>query len=44
VSTVFTENGRRQAVLMINQDGTTVAKRAFVLYNKLIEKAFCAGA
>jgi D-alanyl-D-alanine carboxypeptidase len=44
VSTVFSENGRRQAVLMINQDGTTLPKRALVLYDELIEKAFCAGA
>jgi D-alanyl-D-alanine carboxypeptidase len=44
VSTVFSENGRRQAVLMINQDGTTLPKRALVLYDQLIAKAFCAGA
>ena len=28
-STVFSEDGRRQAVLMINQDATTLPKRAF---------------
>jgi D-alanyl-D-alanine carboxypeptidase len=44
VSTVFSENGRRQAVLMVNQDGSTQPKRAFALSGKVIEKAFCAGA
>jgi D-alanyl-D-alanine carboxypeptidase len=44
VSTVFSEDGRRQAVLMINQDATTLPKRAVALYEKLIEKAFCAAA
>ena len=43
-STVFSENGRRQTVLMINQDATTLPKPALALYGKLIEKAFCAGA
>jgi D-alanyl-D-alanine carboxypeptidase len=41
VSTAFTENGRRQAVLMMNQDATTLAKPAFALYDRLLEKAFC---
>jgi D-alanyl-D-alanine carboxypeptidase len=41
VQTVFSEDGRRQAVLMINQDATTLPKPALPLYFKLIEKAFC---
>ena len=43
VSTAFSENGRRQAVLMMNQDATTLAKPVFALYNQLLEKAFCGG-
>jgi D-alanyl-D-alanine carboxypeptidase len=42
-NTAFSEDGRRQAVLMINQDQTTLAKPAAALYLKLIERAFCAG-
>lgn len=41
VSAAFTEDGRRQAVLMINQDATTLPKRALALYFKLMDKAFC---
>jgi D-alanyl-D-alanine carboxypeptidase len=41
VQTVFSEDGRRQAVLMINQDATTLPKPALALYSKLIERAFC---
>lgn len=41
VQTVFSEDGRRQAVLMINQDETTLPKPALPLYSKLIGKAFC---
>jgi D-alanyl-D-alanine carboxypeptidase len=44
VSSVFSEDGRRQAVLIVNQDGTTQPKRAFALSQKLIEKAYCTGA
>jgi len=44
VSTAISENGRRQAVLMINQDATTLSKPAFALYDRLMIKAFCAGA
>lgn len=41
VQTVFTEDGRRQVVLMINQNATTLPKPALPLYFKLIGKAFC---
>ena len=41
VSTAFSEDGRRQAVLMINQDASTLAKAALPLYYRLIDKAFC---
>jgi D-alanyl-D-alanine carboxypeptidase len=41
VSTAFTENGRRQLVLMINQDATTLPKPAVALYDRLQTKAFC---
>ena len=41
VNTAFSEDGRRQAVLMINQDGTTLPKPAFALYIRLLNKAFC---
>jgi hypothetical protein len=44
VSSAFSENGRRQAVLMINQDASTLPKPAYALYNRLMDKAFCAGA
>ncbi|MGZ8795684.1 MAG: serine hydrolase domain-containing protein, partial [Gaiellaceae bacterium] len=44
VSAVFSENGRRQAVLMINQDASTLPEPARALYGRLIGKAFCAGA
>jgi D-alanyl-D-alanine carboxypeptidase len=41
VSAVFSENARRQAVLMINQDASTLAKDARPLYFRLIDKAYC---
>jgi D-alanyl-D-alanine carboxypeptidase len=41
VSSVFSADGRRQAVLVVNQDGSTQPKRAFALSTKVIEKAFC---
>ena len=41
VSTAFSEDGRRQAVLMINQDASTLAKDALPLYYRLIDKAYC---
>ena len=41
VQTVFSEDGRRQAVLMINQNATTLPKPALPLYFKLPDKAFC---
>jgi D-alanyl-D-alanine carboxypeptidase len=44
VSAAFSENGRRQAVLMLNQDATTLPQSAFALYNRLLVKAFCGGA
>ena len=44
VSTAFSEDGRRQAVLMINQDASTLPNPARALYGRLIDKAFCAGA
>ena len=43
-STAFSENGRRQIVLMINQDASTLPKAAYALFDKLPVKAFCAGA
>ena len=43
VSTAFSENGRRQMILMISQDATTLPKAAYALYNKLQVKAFCGG-
>jgi D-alanyl-D-alanine carboxypeptidase len=41
VSTAFSGDGRRQAVLMINQDASTLAKNARPLYYRLIDKAYC---
>jgi len=41
VSTAFSEDGRHQAILMINQDATTLPRRAVVLNSALFEKAFC---
>jgi D-alanyl-D-alanine carboxypeptidase len=41
VSNVFSEDGRRQAVLMINQDAGTLAKKALPLYYRLLDKAYC---
>jgi D-alanyl-D-alanine carboxypeptidase len=39
----FTSNdGRRQAVLMVNEDGSTLPKRASKLFFKTIDKAYCA--
>jgi D-alanyl-D-alanine carboxypeptidase len=37
-------DGRRQVVLMVNQDGSTLPKRVNTLLDKLLEKAFCHGA
>jgi D-alanyl-D-alanine carboxypeptidase len=34
-------DGRRQAVLMVNHDPDTLTKRAKVLFDKLIAKAYC---
>ena len=44
VQSAFSENGRRQMILMISQDATTLPKAAYALYNKLQVKAFCGGA
>jgi D-alanyl-D-alanine carboxypeptidase len=41
ISTAFSEDGRRQAVLMINQDATTLAKPALARYFRLLANAFC---
>ena len=40
-SMAFTEDGRRQVVLMMNQDATTIAKPAYARYVRLMQKAFC---
>jgi D-alanyl-D-alanine carboxypeptidase len=38
----FTSNdGRRQALLMVNEDGSTLPKRANTLFFKTIDKAYC---
>jgi D-alanyl-D-alanine carboxypeptidase len=44
VVAISSADGRRQTVLMMNQDRSTAAKRAVTLFDKLSEKAFCAGA
>jgi D-alanyl-D-alanine carboxypeptidase len=44
VFAISSPDGRRQTVLMMNQDRSTAAKRAVALFDKLYEKAFCAGA
>jgi D-alanyl-D-alanine carboxypeptidase len=41
---ISSADGRRQTVLMMNQDHSTVAKRAVALFDKLSEKAYCRGA
>ena len=38
------ENGRRQAVLMINHDPETLAISARGLFQRLIARAYCSGA
>ena len=37
-------DGRRQVVLMVNQDPSSVPKRVNTLFDKLLEKAYCRGA
>ena len=44
VIAVSSANGRRQTVLMMNQDHSTAPKRAVALFDKLAVKAFCSGA
>jgi len=44
VFAISSADGRRQTVLMMNQDRSTAAKRAVALFDKLPGKAFCAGA
>jgi D-alanyl-D-alanine carboxypeptidase len=41
VFTFTSNNGRRQAVLTVNEDGSTLAKRANTLFFKAIDKAYC---
>jgi D-alanyl-D-alanine carboxypeptidase len=41
VFTFTSTDGRRQAVLMVNEDGSTLPKRASKLFFKLIDKAYC---
>jgi len=41
---ISSADGRRQTVLMMNQDRSTAPKRAVALFDKLVAKAFCAGA
>jgi D-alanyl-D-alanine carboxypeptidase len=41
VRSYSTENGRRQVVLMINQDAETLAMPARIAFEKLIAKAYC---
>ena len=41
VRSISTENGQRQAVLMINQDADTLAKPAQIVFERLIAKAYC---
>jgi D-alanyl-D-alanine carboxypeptidase len=44
VAAISSGNGRRQVVLMANQDRSTMPKRAVALFDRLFEKAYCAGA
>ena len=44
VVAISSGDGRRQVVLMANQDRSTMPKRAVALYDKLVVKAYCAGA
>jgi hypothetical protein len=39
VSTAFSEDGRHQAILMMNQDATTLPKPAFALYKPAPRKS-----
>jgi D-alanyl-D-alanine carboxypeptidase len=41
VRSYSTEDGRRQAVLMINQDADTLARPARIAFERLIAKAYC---
>jgi D-alanyl-D-alanine carboxypeptidase len=43
VEAISSEDGRRQVVLMVNQDGSTLPKRVNTLLDKLFEKAYCRG-
>ena len=42
VQAVSSGDGRRQVVLMVNQDGSTLPKRVNTLFDRLLEKAYCA--
>jgi D-alanyl-D-alanine carboxypeptidase len=44
VAAVSTGDGRRQTVLMMNQNRSTLPKRTVALFDGLVEKAYCAGA
>ena len=41
VQAISSGDGRRQVVLMVNQDGSTLPKRALTLIDRLLEKAHC---
>jgi D-alanyl-D-alanine carboxypeptidase len=41
VAAVSSADGRRQVVLMANQDGSTLPRRANTLMDELIDKAYC---
>ena len=42
VHAISSGDGRRQVVLMVNQDGSTLPKRVITLLDRLLEKAYCA--
>jgi D-alanyl-D-alanine carboxypeptidase len=44
VAAVSSANGRRQVVLMMNQNRSTLPKRTVALFDGLVEKAYCVGA
>jgi D-alanyl-D-alanine carboxypeptidase len=44
VFAISSVDGRRQAVLMMNHDRSTLPKRTVALFDRLSEKAYCAGA
>jgi hypothetical protein len=44
VQAISSGDGRRQIVLMVNQDPSSLPKRVNTLLDKLFEKAYCRGA